>query len=131
MALPTPAAAPRPVAPLEPVAGSCSGGDWTPWLSNAQFQAEASRRRSKALDLYPVAIEGRLDGGELRFRGLFKPRPKNVGFGFNWDIYRSDKDRLTLRDVRARQGLALGCESSFPDAAGNPRWQITWVSKGR
>ena len=115
------AAVPRPSA-------SCEVGPWDDWLGNAQFQARAAER--KRAGNIPVRIQGRLVGNDLAFRAVFAPKPERGSF--NWDIYRSDGDLRTLKDVRSgKQNLRLVCAQSFTDARGEPRWQVTWASGGR
>ena len=115
-------------------------GEWTPWMSSSDYDAEF--KRQVADGKYPITVVGRNDGGERQFRGQFIDLPKNMTFFARHNTteesprlpkFRNRRGQLSISDNRTfgmhRHAYREIWRQWFVDEQGKKRYNIVWTKE--
>lgn len=120
--------------------GARGQAEWTPWMSNNDYQAEFEKQVANGK--YPITVVGRNEGGESQFRAQFIDLPENLDFVAR---HNTTEEAPSLPPFRNRRGQLRSSDNRtfgiqrhayqeiwrqwFVDQQGKTRFNIVWTKE--
>ena len=106
---------------LSPVA--VNAGDWSNWMTSAQYQQDFNTRANAGF--YPHKVDGKCQSGIEEFRAEWRKTPSGDRFLAHHGIDRGAYDSKN-REYTSK-GFSLVFVTTFTDCSGVDRYQATWL----